>query len=49
MPAKKPVAVREFNFEYGVLEQLADLTASNLTRDLAMLAPRGITEATITF
>lgn len=40
-------AVRDYKFSDGLLEQLADFTAGNLTRDLAELAARGITTSTV--
>lgn len=40
-------AVRQYNFSDGLLEQLADYTAGNLTRDLGQLAARGITNGTV--
>ncbi|MES2620462.1 MAG: hypothetical protein V4615_06385 [Bacteroidota bacterium] len=43
-----PIVTRDYKFSDGTLEQLADLIAANLTRDLADLAPRGITAATVT-
>lgn len=47
MATNKPIIDREYTFPDGVLEQLADFTVSNLTRDLAELASRGVTQATI--
>jgi hypothetical protein len=48
MAALAPVALRQYRFSDGILTQLADHTAQNLTRDLAQLAERGISEATVT-
>ena len=48
MSSNKPILEREYNFTDAVLEQFADLTAANLTRDMAELAPRGITPDTVT-
>lgn len=47
MAAKTPASLRNYNFSDGTLEQLADYTAGNITRDLAALAERNITAATI--
>lgn len=43
-----PVAIRDFKFSDATLEQLADLTALNVTRDIAEFTPRGVTAATVT-
>lgn len=43
-----PIVTRDYKFSDGTLEQLADIIAANLTRDLADLAARGITAATVT-
>jgi len=47
MPSKKLVTVRDYNFSDATLAQLADSMKSNITRDLAALAERNITPATI--
>jgi hypothetical protein len=47
MDYRKPVAERDYNFSDGLLEQLADRTRINITRDLAVLAARGVTTTTI--
>ena len=49
MESNKQAVVRDYDFSDGTLEQLADYLKQNLTRDLAKLAARGITAATITY
>lgn len=48
MAAVAPVALRQYRFSDGLLEQLADHVIQIITRDLAQLAPRGINAGTIT-